>query len=354
MSGESEGLRIGVVGATGALGGEVLAVLDQSSLPVADLAPVATEHSLGEEIMFQGVEYPVLTEPPRIGSLDLIFLCVPPGVALDYTREALKAEVPCVDASGALCGAPEVMPRVAAFGRLENPEAQPLLVAPPGAALPLALALRPLAVAAGLRRVVGTVLQSASAAGRVGIESLYQESVALFNQDDFPEPRIFPRPLAFDCIPAVGEVEESGATESEQACATALARVLPVQDGVALTHVHVPVFVGFGATAVVETERLITPLEAAEILAKAPGVDLWREDPGGLTLRAVAGREEVVVGRLRQDPSTAHGLQLWLAADPLRVSAANAVALAVARVLFARGTLPSARSRPTPPRRHRA
>jgi aspartate-semialdehyde dehydrogenase len=332
VSGQSEGLRIGVVGATGALGGEVLAVLDQSSLPVAELVPVATDHSLGEEIAFQGVEYPVFTEPPRTGSLDLIFLCVPAGVALEYTREALKAEVPCIDASGALCGVPEVMPRVAAFGPLESPEAQPLLVAPPGAALPLALALRPLAEAAGLRRVVGTVLLAASAAGRIGIESLYQESVALFNQDDFPEPRVFPRPLAFDCIPAVGEVGESGATEGEQASASVLARVLPVKDGVALTHVHVPVFVGFGATAALETEQQLTPLEAAEILAKAPGVDLWREDPGGLTLRAVAGREEVVVGRIRQDPGAPHGLQLWVAADPLRVSAVNAVALAVARI----------------------
>lgn len=332
MSGQTEGLRVGVVGATGALGGEVLAVLDQSSLSVAELVPVATDHSLGEEIAFQGVEYPVLTEPPRTGALDLLFLCAPPSTALEYTREALKAEVPCVDASGALCGAPEVMPRVAAFGPLESPEAQPLLVAPPGAALPLALALRPLAQAAGLRRVVGTVLQAASAAGRAGIESLYQESVALFNQDDFPEPRVFPRPLAFDCIPAVGDVEEDGATESERASSAALARVLPVRDGVALTQVHVPVFVGFGATASVETERPLAPLEAADLLAKAPGVDLWREDPGGLTLRAVAGREEVVVGRVRGDPTTPNGLQLWVAADALRVSAANAVALAVARI----------------------
>lgn len=332
MSSGEGGLRVGVVGATGALGGEVLAVLDASSLPVAELVPVATDHSLGEEIAFQGVEYPVRTEPPRTGALDLLILCAPASAALEYTREALKAEVPCVDASGALATAPEITPRVAAFGPLENPEAQPLLVAPPGAALPWALALRPLAEAAGVRRVVGTALQGASAAGRLGIESLYQESVALFNQEDFPQPRVFSRPLAFDCIPAVGEVDETGNAASEVAAAAALERLLPGSPGVALTHVHVPIFVGFAASGAIETERPLTPGEAAELLAKAPGVEVWREAPGDLTPRAVAGREEVYVGRVRRDPSSENGLQLWLAADSLRVAAVNAVQLAVARV----------------------
>lgn len=326
------GLRVGVVGATGALGGEILAVLDESSLSIAELVPVATDRSLGEEIEFQGRDCPVLAEAPRVGALDLLFLCAPAAVSLEYTREALKASVPCIDASGALAGAPEVTPRVAAFGPLESPEAHPLLVAPPGAALPWALALRPLAEAAGLRRVVGTVLQAASAGGREGIESLYHESVALFNQEEFPEPRVFPRPLAFDCLPAAGEVDETGVSAGERACAEALARLLPGPPRIAMTHVQVPVFVGFGATGVIETERALSPLEAAELLVKAPGVEIWREDPGDLTLRAVAGLEEVVVGRLRPDPSVEHGLQLWIAADALRVAAVNAVQLAVARI----------------------
>lgn len=332
MSGAERGLRVGVVGATGALGGEILAVLDQSSLRIEELVPIATDRSLGEEIEFQGADRPVLAEPPRVGALDLLFLCAPASISLEYTREALKASVPCIDASGALAGAPEVTPRVAAFGPLENPEAHPLLVAPPGAALPWALALRPLADAVGLRRVVGTSLQAASAGGRQAIESLYQESVALLNQEEFPEPSAFSRPLAFDCLPAVGEVEESGICAGERAVVQALENLLPGPPRIAVTHVQVPIFVGFGATATIETERPLSALEAAELLAKAPGVELWRDDPGALTLRAVAGLEEVVVGRVRPDPSVEHGLQLWIAADALRVAAVNAVQLAVARV----------------------
>lgn len=332
MSGGGRGLRVGILGATGALGGEVLAVLDECSLPIAEIVPIATDRSLGEEIGFQGADTPVLAEPPRLGSLDLLFLCAPSGVCLEYTRQALRASVPCIDATGTLAGSPELTPRVAAFGPLESPDSHPLLVAPPGAALPWALVLQPLAAAAGLRRVVGTVLQAASAGGRQGIESLYEESVALFNQDDFPEPRVFPRPVAFDCLPATGEVDECGVAPGERAAEQALARLLPGPPRIALTHVQVPVFVGFGASGVIETERPLSALEAAELLAKAPGVELWREDPSDLTLRAVAGREEVVVGRIRPDPSLEHGLQLWIVADLLRVAALNAVQLAVARI----------------------
>ena len=102
------GHRIGVFGATGALGSEVLVCLDRSSLRVAEIVPVATDRSLGEDVEFQGEIYPVATDVPDLARLDFVFLCAPPGASLEIARRALKVEVPGIDCSGALAGAHEV------------------------------------------------------------------------------------------------------------------------------------------------------------------------------------------------------------------------------------------------------
>ena len=329
----SEGLCIGVVGATGAVGGEVLELLAESSLEIAELVPIASEDSLGKEIDFQGGLYPVQSDAPRLGALDLLFICAPAVVSLEYARQALHAEVPCVDVSGALAGSREVPLHVAAFGSVADPQQTPLLVSPPGSALALALVLRPLEEAAGLRRISGTVLEAASWRGRDGIDALYRESIALFNQEELPEHEVFGRPVAFDCIPALGEVdEESGVSEREAALCDSLGRLLSGEPGIGLTMVQIPTFVGLGASLSIETEQPLDPALAEGVLGKAPGVERWDEDPEGSTLRAAAGFQEVLVARVRRDPSAENALQLWLAADPLRLAAANAVRLAVARL----------------------
>ncbi len=220
------GRRIGVIGATGALGSEVLAALDAASVPVADVVAVATDRSLGQEVEFQGELYPVLCEVPSVRGLDVLFLCAPPSASLEFAREALRAEVPCIDLSGAMAAQPEVPLRLADPERGAPGEPQPLLATPPGVALPWALVLGPLAAAAGLRRVVGTLLEGASAGGRQGIEALYQETLSLFNQTEAPESDAFPRPIAFDCLPATGDVGEGGHRGCEVVLAAAMQRLL--------------------------------------------------------------------------------------------------------------------------------
>lgn len=323
-------LRIGVVGATGVLGSEVLAFLSESSLAIAELVPVATDRSLGNEIEFRGSLVPVETEAPKLRGLDCLFLCAPPAVSRDFAREALRLEVPCIDAAGAMADVTEVPLRVAGFG--PAPAGEPLLVAPPGPALALALALRPLEEAAGLRRVLATCLDAASWGGRQGIESLYRESLALFAQEEPPDPDTFERPVAFDCIPSLGEVDAAGASERERLVAAALLRLVAPEVSIALTFVQVPTFVGFGASLAVETQRALDPALAEGLLGKAPGLERWDDAPDGATLRAAAGRERVLVNRVRRDPSCENGLLLWLAADVLRLAAANAVRLAVSRL----------------------
>ena len=324
------GLRIGVLGATGALGGEVLAVLGDSDLPVGEIVAIAKDDSIGRDVELHGEVYPVETGLARLRGLDFVVLCAPAAVSLDAVREALHASVPCIDASGVLAASEEVPLQVAAFGASWSPDA-PLVVAPAGPALALALVLRPLAQAAGLARVSATLFEGASSGGRAGIDTLYQESLALFNQQELPDSGAFGRPVAFDCIPVIGELDENGGSDHENSLARSLARLLEGPPRIGVAAVQVPTFSGVGAVLTFETQRPLDPKEAARTLASAPGVTPWSENPRDATTRAAAGRDAVVVARLRRDASGEQALACWLAADPLRLCAANAVALAKSR-----------------------
>jgi aspartate-semialdehyde dehydrogenase len=328
------GLRVAVIGASGALGSEVLAVLDERRFPLGDVVPVATDRSLGSEVELQGESYPILTEVPRLDAIDVLFLCAPPGPSLDFAKAALRACVPCFDLSGALAGQPDVPLLAADLGFAGDDLAKPLVATPAGAALALALVLAPIEREAGLRRVVATTLEAVSGAGQMGMESLSQQVLAIFNHAELPSSSVFDRPVAFDLLPAVGEIEASGSTSHEEALVGALRRLLGRPElPVAVTVVRVPTFTGDGAALAIETGAEIDAARVGDLLAKAPGVALERDDPRGPTPRATSGSELVHVGRLRPDPGVPHGLLLWTAADSVRLAASNAVRLAEARFL---------------------
>jgi len=324
------GLRIGVVGATGTLGTELLELLDLSSLRVSEIVPIATEDSLGRDIEFQGSLFPVETDAVRFAGLDLAFLCAPPAAALEYVRSALREHVPCIDLSGATAGTEDVPMRVAGYGAV--PEGIPLLAIPRSPALALVMALQPIAAVAGLKRISGAILESASFAGKDGMAALYQESVAIFSQEPLPEPTVFPGPVAFDCMSGAEGLDAEGLAPRESALIRDLALLLGDEVKIATTLVQVPVFAGLGAALSIETERDLEVGEAEDLLRKAPGVDLAADSDSVPTTRTVVGRDSVSIGRMRGDPSVERGLQLWLVADPLRLAASHAIQLAVLRL----------------------
>jgi aspartate-semialdehyde dehydrogenase len=319
-----------VVGATGTLGTELLELLDLSSLRVSEIVPIATEGSLGRDIEFQGSVFPVETDEARLAGLDLAFLCAPPAAALDYVRSVLREHVPCIDLSGATAGTEDVPMRVAGYGAV--PEGIPLLAIPRSPALALVMALQPIAAAAGLKRISGVVLESASFAGKDGMAALYQESVAIFSQQPLPEPTVFPGPVAFDCLSGAEGLDAEGLAPRESALIGDLALLLGDEVEIATTLVQVPIFAGLGAALSIETERDLEVGEAEDLLRKAPGVDLAADSDSVPTTRAVVGRDSVLIGRMRGDPSVERGLQLWLVADPLRLAASHAIQLAVLRL----------------------
>ena len=322
----TRGVRLGITGATGALGTEVLSALDTARVPIAQLVAVAGERSLGAELEFQGQLVPVAPELPALHGLDLLINCAPAAATPDIVRAALRAEVPCIDCSGAIAQRSEVPLAWVAAGDRVAPA--PLLAAPADAALvwlPLLRALAPLGAPAHVR---GTILEGASASGRAGIDALSRGSLALFSSQEDEDETAGP-PLAFDCRPNSGAAE-GGRRAREASLAAVLARVITPCPEVSARWIQVPAFVGQVSALTISFERAVDPAEAALLLGKAPGLELWSADDEGPNLRAVAGRDVAVAGRPERDAASPDALFVWAAGDLLRLAAVNAAALAAA------------------------
>ncbi len=330
----SGGLRIGVAGATGLLGRDVIEVLDAERLPVAELRLFAGDRSLGEDVEFQGDVLPVASGIGELVGLDVLVVCTPDTAALDLVRAALRAGVACIDCSGSLVGSSEVPLSIASLGAHDDLAAAPLISSPPGPALAWAPVLAAIQREAGLVRVIGTVMHSASSAGRRGIDALSEQTLALLNQRPPPHEHGVDGPRAFDCHAHAreDEAEKEGASEAESLVAAVLRRLLGPDVGIVASSVHVPTFAGQGAMLAIETEGPIAPEQAASVLGASAGLEVRGHGSAPGTRDAV-GSDSVIVGRLRADATApaGRGLLAWLTADPVRLGAANAVRLLRAR-----------------------
>jgi aspartate-semialdehyde dehydrogenase len=304
---------------TGQLGRELVEELDASGWPIAELVGVATPTSLGQEFDFRGEALDVVVEAPALKGRDLVFICTPKGPALEIVRQALLAEVPCIDCSGALAGQAAVpLAHPAATGL----ESAPLLSIGASTTLAWRPVLEVLAEAAGIARLSATILSSAAAWGREGVASLSEESIALFNQSEGPSIGPAGRAVAFDVVPG-------GAIDLDRVRAEL---VRERGDGLrlALAALQVPTFVGEGAMLSVELGR---PVAAGKLEA---ALDARRElvlaeNP---SLRDALGGPTIQRGPVEPDPSGADELayRLWLASDPLRLVAHAALAAAGRRL----------------------
>jgi aspartate-semialdehyde dehydrogenase len=328
----ASGLRVVVVGATGALGSELLFALDRAQLPIRALVPIATDRSLGVEVEFQGAGCPVETSREALDGADVVFVCTPPGAALDWIAEAVVRRVLVVDLSGALQGSETLAQNPELERMLAAPEG-PLIAPPPGPALAWLRVLAPLHEAFAIRRVVGTGLVSASGAGRAGVDALYEETVALLGQRslDEDESPTLDHPIALDVLPWAGEIDDDGRSDVERMIELSLRRALGGELALSVTMARVPTFCGDGASLAVEFGGPVTPHDVRGILRKSVDIELV-DDPRGPSTRGAAGAERVLVGRVRRDPAGDTGVLLWLAADPARLAAVDAVRTAIGRL----------------------
>ena len=332
MLSPDRGLCVAVVGATGMVGQEMFRVLKQRKFPVAKLKALASERSAGSEVAWDGDTVPVeVLDASSFDGVDVALFSAGSGPSRELAPVAVAAGALVVDNSSAWRmddGVPLVVPEVngddiyAAGGIIANPNC---------CTIPLTVVLEPLRRAAGLARVVVATYQSASGAGKALVDELREQTRAIAAGRD-PQAREYPHPLAMNVVPGGWPMEDGGFNEEEAKITAETRKILHLPElPVVATCVRVPVAVGHGEAVFVETERELGVEEARAILRAAPGVTV-QDGPGDqdyATPAAVAGADDVFVGRIRRDPSTRHGLALWVVSDNLRKGAAlNAVQIA--------------------------
>ena len=329
-------LKLALVGATGAVGRAVLEDLEAREVPVAELRLFASERSKDELVEFRGdeLEVEVLSDRSFRGC-DAALLAAGEEVSRRWAPRAWAEGCPSVDLSGAFRDDPAVPLVVAEV----NPEglagaSSRGIVASPGApSVALALALAPLHRAAGLVRLVVTELHPASGAGRAGVRQLEREVTSLLGGEE-PDPSDLSHRMGFNLVPQVGAFGAGGRTIEESRREPELRRLLQAPGlRVTSTAVRVPVFYGDGLVVNLTTERPLGAERAREVLRAAPAVkvvDAPAERVYPMPMLAV-NDDAVLVGRLRDDPSAPHALDLVAVADNLRRGAAgNAVRIAEA------------------------
>ncbi|HUJ79189.1 MAG TPA: aspartate-semialdehyde dehydrogenase [Nitrospiria bacterium] len=324
--------RVAVVGATGAVGREMVEILEERKFPVDELRLLASERSKGEGITFHGKEYEVgvLTDASLAG-IDFALFSAGADVSRRFAPVAVKQGAIVIDNSSAFRmepSVPLVVPEV-------NPDAltrhQGLIANPNCSTIQMVVALKPLHDAARIRRIVVTTFQSVSGTGKEAMDELLAQSKALLNFQEV-ERKIYPHQIAFNCLPHIDDFTDEGDSKEELKMVNETRKIMEDQTiRVTATTVRVPVFRGHSESVNLETERPLSAREARAVLSTAPGV-IVLDDPKRavypLPLEA-AGQDAVYVGRIREDRSVEHGLNLWIVSDNLRKGAAlNAIQIA--------------------------
>jgi aspartate-semialdehyde dehydrogenase len=338
-------MRVAVVGATGAVGREMTRILEERDFPVDGFVPLASERSAGRIVRFRGQEHQVgVQSVDALRGVDVALSSCGGAVAKTWIPQAAENGTVCIDNSSAF----RMEPWAALTIPEVNPESlasKPKVISVPNCTIITTLmAVAPLHRAAGLRSLSVSSYQAVSGAGHRGVTELAEQVGKLHGTEDdlgHPDPgalpvgEVFGKTIAYNVVAKIDVFdEETGFTFEEIKMAREAKRILSMPDlQIAATCVRVPVAVGHSVSVEAAFERDLTPAEAREILAQAPGVQV-RDDPANLVYPSpleAAGGDDVLVGRIRQHPNRADTLLLFACGDNLRKGAAlNAVQIAEA------------------------
>jgi aspartate-semialdehyde dehydrogenase len=336
------GYRVAVVGATGNVGREMMAILEELEFPVDEIYAVASRRSIGVEVSFgEKILKCQDLEQFDFSKVDIVLMSAGGDVSKAWS-EKIGAQGPVViDNSSAWRMHPDVpliVPEV-------NPDAvegfrkKNIIANPNCSTAQLVVALKPLHDEARIRRVVVSTYQSVSGAGKAGMDELWDQTKALYGLGEV-EPKKFTKQIAFNAIPQIDVFLPDGSTKEEWKMTAETKKILDPKIELIATCVRVPVFVGHSEAVNIEFEAPLDEDEAREILRDSPGVVVIdKREPGGyITPVECAGEYPVYVSRIRKDPTVEHGLALWCVSDNLRKGAAlNAVQ--IAQLLHERGLL---------------
>jgi aspartate-semialdehyde dehydrogenase len=332
------GYKVAVVGATGNVGREMLQTLADREFPVDEVVALASERSVGKDVSFGEDEILKCQDLAKFDFKGCDIGLFSPGakVSAIHAPRAAKAGCVVIDNTSQFRmdeGVPLVVPEVNREA-LAGFRERNIIANPNCSTIQMVMALKPLHDLALVRRVVVATYQSVSGAGREAMDELFEQTKGIY-ETRAPEPKHFPKQIAFNVIPQVDVFQGDGASKEEWKMAVETKKILDPAIEVAATCVRVPVFVGHALAANVEFEHAISLEAAREALYEFEGVLLVDDPANGeyVTPAECVGEYAVFVSRLRQDPTVPHGLQMWIVADNLRKGAAlNAVQIAEALV----------------------
>ncbi|HEX2966339.1 MAG TPA: aspartate-semialdehyde dehydrogenase [Syntrophorhabdaceae bacterium] len=325
---------VAVAGATGAVGNEMVATLEQRDFPVKKLKLLASSRSVGKTMTFRGEEVEVeeLTENSFKG-VDIGLFSPGGSVSLKFAPIAAASGCVVVDNTSAFRmekDIPLVVPEVNehAIAGYKN---RGIIANPNCSTIQMVVVLKPLHDAAKIKRVIVSTYQAVSGTGKKAIHELEQQVLAIYGNKKI-DVNVYPHQIAFNCLPQIDTFIENGYTKEEMKMVNETKKIME-DDSIAVTAttVRVPVFYGHSESVNVEFEKDLTPDEARKILSKAPGVKVVDDPSKKIYPLAIdaAGKDDTFVGRIRRDESIAHGLNLWVVADNIRKGAAlNAVQIA--------------------------
>ena len=317
--------HIAIVGATGAVGAELLRVLERRSFPVASIRAIGSSRSIGKSVQFRGESIPVqeLTKK-SFDQIDIAFFSAGGAISKEYVPIARDAGAVVIDNSSTFRMDPEV-PLVIPEINGDDVKKHQGIIANPNCTTAVALmAIYPLHRAFGVRRVFAASYQAVSGSGQRAIEELKQQ-VAAAAEDRPSPPAVYPHAIAFNVLPHVDVFLESGYTKEEMKMQNEGAKIMHLPAfRASVTCVRVPVYRAHSVAVSAEFDKRVSVEQAREVLAKAPGLELIDEPhnnryPMPLT---VAGKDNCEVGRVRLDCALENGLSFWVAGDQLLKGAA--------------------------------
>lgn len=328
------GYTVAILGATGAVGQETLEILEERQFPLASLRLFASKRSVGEIMACQGKEWTVeeLTDSSLFDGVDLAFISATDAISKDYGQRLGAAGIAVIDDSAVFRmdeQVPLVVPEVNVAALRDMPRG--IVSIPNCTTTPLVMALKPLHDAVGVKRVVVTTFQSVSGTGSAAMDELMDQTKDLLAFRDITT-KVYPYQIAFNLLPHIGSFNEEGDCSEEIKIAKETRKILGAPNlRVTATTVRVPVLRCHSEAINIELERPLNANEARAALAAMPGVLVY-DDPAKklypMPLDAT-GKDEVYIGRVREDESISNGLNLWVVSDNLRKGAAlNAIQIA--------------------------
>lgn len=323
---------VAVVGATGAVGREMVSILEDRKFPISELVLLASERSAGERIEFHGKNRSVSKlAKDSFEEVDIALFSAGSERSLKYAPVAVAAGAVVIDNSNAFhmdAKVPLVVPEINAHAIDKHAG---IIANPNSSTIALLMALKPIHDAVKVKRVVVTSFQSVSGTGKDAIDELASQTVALLNFKDI-ETKVYPYQIAFNCIPHIDSFMENGYTREEMTLANETKKIMDdASISLTATAVRVPVFRCHAESVNIETETKLGANEARAVLSKMPGVIVYDDASRSIypLQLDVSGKDEIYVGRVREDETVKNGLNLWIVIDNIRKGAAlNAVQIA--------------------------